>query len=70
MMRHTERVTYRLALEAVLLFHEGGEWDASRRAAWTLLTGQEEATTKGLCNTVRAALAQEGEFGPRPPERS
>ena len=48
------------ALKAVLLFHSGGEWDSLRRAEWAALTGSSEATTKVLCDTVRAALAKAG----------
>lgn len=58
------------ALKAVLLFHGGGEWDAVKRSAWELLLTQcfestavrlpptNEATTKNLCDAVRAALAK------------
>lgn len=45
------------ALHAVLLFHSGDRWDTEKNARWLLLTGSEEATTKVLCDTVRAALA-------------
>lgn len=44
------------ALMAVLLFHGGGEWTDAKRAEWKALTGTDEATTKTLCDTVRAAL--------------
>jgi len=44
------------ALEAVLMFHAGGQWDADKRNRWQVLTGHEEATTKVLCDFVRAAL--------------
>jgi hypothetical protein len=51
------------ALRAVLMFHEGGEWSADRRAEWKRITGSDEATTKVLCDHVRAALvlASEGD---------
>lgn len=42
---------------ATLLFHEGGEWDRERQRVWLAMTGHEEATTRILCETVRAALA-------------
>ena len=45
------------ACRAVLLFHSGGEWDEERRNEWHALTGEDEATTKILCDTVRRALA-------------
>lgn len=44
------------ALECVLLFHGGGEWDLDKRLAWWNRTGQREATTKVLCDYVRLAL--------------
>lgn len=44
------------ALRAVLLFHGAGPWDAEKRIEWSNLTGETEATTKILCNVVRAAL--------------
>ena len=45
------------ALRAVLMFHDGTTWDAERRAEWKRITGSDEATTKVLCDHVRAALA-------------
>jgi hypothetical protein len=48
--------TLEAALEAVLLFHDANVWDLPKRAAWQTLTGQPEATTKVLCDTVRRAL--------------
>lgn len=58
------------ACKLVLLFHDGGEWTNDKRLAWSntigLLLQNEygrvpkdfsEATTKNLCNAVRAALA-------------
>lgn len=44
------------ALEAVLLFHDGGEWTLEKQLAWSNRTGWKDATTKTLCDTVRAAL--------------
>lgn len=54
------------ALDAVLIFHSGTEWDASRRAAWKRCTGSDEATTKVLCDTVRRALGEEKTDVPDP----
>ena len=51
------------ALEAVLLFHSGGPWDAAKRARWLEITGNTEATTKILCDTVRGALFPPGAAG-------
>lgn len=45
------------ALKAVLLFYRAGPWDDAVRSDWTYLTGKTEATTKALCDAVRAALA-------------
>ncbi len=46
------------ACEAVLLFHSGGEWDEAKRNEWFNLTGETDATTKIMCDTVRRALAR------------
>lgn len=54
MTRNEQEMTS--ALMAVLLFHGGGEWDEEKRNLWRTLTGTDEATTKNLCDTVRAAL--------------
>jgi hypothetical protein len=46
------------ALEAVLLFYSVSPWDEQKKKRWMNLTGKEEATTKVLCDTVRAALVE------------
>ncbi len=46
------------ALDTVLLFHSAGPWDKSRRASWKRLTGADDATTKVLCDLVRAAVGE------------
>jgi len=66
-----------LALEAVLLFHSGSPWTDEKRLRWTEICsavkapqvhsdwGREvgwDATTKTLCNIVRAAIAQRKEI--------
>ena len=38
---------------AVLLFHRGGPWTDEDRATWRELTGEDEATTKVLCDLAR-----------------
>lgn len=43
------------ACKATLMFHRGGRWDHEE---WKQLTGQDEATTKSLCDFVRSALAE------------
>lgn len=48
--------TMRAALEAVLMFHAGGPWGAGRAAQWRGLTGIADATSRDLCDAVRAAL--------------
>jgi len=53
------------SLRLVLLFHEGVPWTPGRRAEWLEIAGTEEATTKTLCDHVRAALA----MGSRCPEK-
>jgi hypothetical protein len=38
---------------ALLLFHRGGPWTGMDRNEWVMLTGEEEATTKVLCDLAR-----------------
>lgn len=45
--------------KAVLLFHSGGPWDEVAKGQWFRLTGKHEATTRSLCDTVRAFLPSE-----------
>ncbi len=47
---------YRDALEAVLLFHSASPWTPEKQARWAKLTGEQEATTRALCDAVRRAL--------------
>jgi hypothetical protein len=54
------------ALRLVLLFHAGGPWDAERQREWLRITGTTEATTKVLCDHIRAALALADETAPGP----
>jgi hypothetical protein len=42
---------------AVLLFHRGGEWTAQDKIAWQVLTGNEDASTKSLCDFARKVVA-------------
>lgn len=56
--REPEAATLLNACRAVLLFHRGGEWTAEDRTLWHAITECEEATTKVLCDTVRAAVAR------------
>ncbi len=44
-------------VNAMLMFHRGGEWTVDDRAKWTELTGATECTTKSLCDFARAQLA-------------
>lgn len=61
-------VKTRLALEAVLLFHSGSPWDDAKKLKWRVITDEmlgeahdpkhgHDATTKVLCDVVRASLA-------------
>ena len=50
-------MTEREALEAVLLFFDSSPWGDDKAERWLALTGHEEATTKVLCDGVRAALS-------------
>lgn len=51
-----DTITPAMALEAVLLFHAGGPWSHEKSLRWAELTGSAEATTRTLCDAVRAAL--------------
>ena len=46
------------ALEAVLLYHCGGAWDEAKKHRWWSITHQQDATTKTLCDHIRAVLAE------------
>ena len=47
------------ACKAVLLFHSGVPWDYKAKAEWSKLVGPDnEATTRGLCDSIRDVLAQ------------
>lgn len=46
---------HRDLLELVLLFYHQGRWYEHHRAQWNEITGQAEATTKVLCDAIRAA---------------
>lgn len=45
------------ALRLPLLFHHGGPWTPEDRAEWIRITGVDEATTKVMCDHIRATLA-------------
>lgn len=46
------------ALEIPLLFHSSEPWTAERCNQWDILTGSTEATTKVMCDAIRAAIAK------------
>lgn len=46
----------RCALEAVLLFHSGGDWTDEKRERWLELTGNDFATTRSLCDFIRRVV--------------
>ena len=47
------------ACQAVLLFHRGAAWDYKAKVKWSKLVGPDnEATTKGMCDNIHAALAE------------
>lgn len=41
------------AMRAVLMFHQGGPWDQKK---WKEIAGDTPATTKGVCDLIRACL--------------
>ena len=48
---------------AVLLFHRAGPWSGQDRNEWVMLTDEEEATTKVLCDLARKLLSATLELG-------
>ncbi len=50
--------TLERAAVATLLFHRGGQWTPEDAAQWRMLTGGDDASTKGLCDFARAAIAK------------
>ena len=46
------------AAEVVLMFHRGVVWTDQMRKRWRELTGSQDATTKVMCDTVRAAVGE------------
>jgi predicted NUDIX family NTP pyrophosphohydrolase len=50
---------------AVLLFHRGGPWTERDRATWRSLTGEDEATTKVLCDLARRTIERAGTWRER-----
>ena len=49
-----ERLT--AACRMVLLFHNAGYWTKANADEWANVTGETDATTRVLCDTVRRAL--------------
>lgn len=54
--RETRLKEKEAAMRAVLMFHSGKPWDYAARHKWFNLTQSSEATTKVVCDMVRAAL--------------
>jgi hypothetical protein len=63
--RAQEPATLLDACRATLLFH-GVKWTDSERQEWRNITHHEEATTRVLCDTVRAAIAAATKGGSTP----
>ena len=58
-LRYNAHEKREAALKAVLLFHSGVPWDYKAKIEWSKLVGPDnEATTKGMCDNIRAALAE------------
>lgn len=47
---------FRDALEAVLLFHSGGEWTLEKATAWRSRMKGDAATGRALCDHIRSLL--------------
>jgi hypothetical protein len=58
-----ENSRLRNACQMVLLFHGGGVWTRELQDRWDDLVGKSdsEATTKVLCDSIRAALSRGNE---------
>jgi hypothetical protein len=41
-----------------ILFHQGGEWTKEHQAEWLWITGTTEATSRVMCDTIRALRAK------------
>ncbi len=46
------------ALQLPLLFYSGGAWHEGPADKWREITGNDNATTRGLCDHIRALLAE------------
>lgn len=46
------------AIKLALLFHSSSPWDDAKRAEWLRITGSSEASTKVLCDHLRAVLSE------------
>ena len=44
-------------VDLVLLFHRGGPWLDSDRLRWQRITGNDDATTKAMCDHLRKRMA-------------
>ena len=51
------------ACNAVLMFYRAGQWTRDDGIAWKKLVGADEATTKVLCDFVRAAIGDDDDEG-------
>lgn len=49
------------ALRLVLLFHNAAQWSLEERDEWLRITGTTEASTKVMCDHIRAVLAENWE---------
>lgn len=52
--RHARKL--RTAAMLVLLFHSGSPWDVRKSGLWKGITGSDDASTKVLCDHIRAVL--------------
>lgn len=53
------------ALQCVLLFYNGGYWNSQTVEKWTQLTGEKDATTRVICDTVRKCLDSIKDLSPK-----
>jgi hypothetical protein len=60
--RAQEPATLLDACRATLIFH-GERWTSEERQEWRNITHHEEATTRVLCDTIRAAIAAAAKGG-------
>jgi hypothetical protein len=48
----------RAALALVLMFYTVGEWSDEKKTEWKRITGNDDASTKAMCDHIRQVLGE------------